>query len=342
LTMTRRVTLVSCLAAAALLKEVASIALTPHQGQRVLLVGPGFLQLNIAKQCKAAGIEPVIVAPQAKLDKFANYINDDEIMASSSIGIPDEKNTIHGVVFCSEEAVFGPDLIQTVLEWEGCYATPDNKPLRAVACAPLSTRVNQDKSMGWMPIFNSDNREKAVWDAFVTRWKEHPISSSDVGTLVRFGSLLGGSTDGIDELKKYGLDERIYKMSLENYRDLKERSFDRFRLGAQILEGDAINVKPAKQDKLEREAIKNDEELETFRITGFYPEQDRTNRHTMAQAVVQTLLRPNKGVAGTPLVGVPKEFTVLSKSVQALPTQEEWDQMFENPGPAEWPLPMLV
>jgi hypothetical protein len=301
------------------------------------------LQLNIAKQCKEVGIEPVIVAPQAKLDKFAQYVNDKEIMASSSIGIPDEEKTIHGVVFCSEEAVFGPDLIDTVLEWEGCFATDDNKPLRAVACAPISAPVNKDKSMGWMPVFNADNKERAVWEAFVQRWQKHPISSSDVGTLIHFGSLLGGSTDGIEDLQKFGLDEQVYKMSLENYRDLRERSFDRFRLGAQILEGDTINIKPPKQEKLEKESIQKSEDLEVFRISGGYPEQDRANRHTVAQAVVQALLRPNKGgTTGVEKGAVPKQFTVLSRSVQAFPSEQEWDDLFENPGPAEWPLPAFV
>lgn len=61
-------------------------------------------------------------------------------------------------------------------------------------------------------------------------------------------------------------------MTLENYRDLKERSFDRFRLGAQIIEGDAINPKPTNLEKLEKEAIKKDELIEAYRIVGGYPE----------------------------------------------------------------------
>lgn len=132
-------------------------------------------------------------------------------------------------------------------------------------------------------------------------------------------------------------------MSLENYRDLKERAFDRYRLGAQILQGDCANYIPTKQTDLERRAIKKSEELEMFRATGGYPEQDRANRHTVAQAVVQTLLRPTaraakkNGIMGGR--GVPDEFTVLSKCVQALPTDEEWDALFSNPGPAAWPLP---
>ena len=33
--------------------------------------------------------------------------------------------------------------------------------------------------------------------------------------MVRFGSLLGGSVDGADELQEVGLDECIYKVSQE-------------------------------------------------------------------------------------------------------------------------------
>ena len=124
-------------------------------------------------------------------------------------------------------------------------------------------------------------------------------------------------------------------MSLENYRDLKERSFDRYRLGAQILEGDSVNTKPPNQDKLEKEAITNGEHLEAFRAVGGYPEQDRSNRHTVAQAVVQALMRSTDESDGS----VPKEFTILSKCVSTLPTTQDFDDLFANPGPASWPDP---
>ena len=120
-------------------------------------------------------------------------------------------------------------------------------------------------------------------------------------------------------------------MSFENYRDLKERSFDRYRTGAQILVGDAVNGKPPNQERMEKEAIKKGEYLEAFRAAGGYPEIDRANRHTVAQAVVQALMRP--------VDAVPKEFTVLSQCVAKLPTNEEWGEMFANPGPAAWPDP---
>ncbi len=120
-------------------------------------------------------------------------------------------------------------------------------------------------------------------------------------------------------------------MSLENYRDLKERSFDRYRLGAQVLTGDSINIRPPNQDKMEKEAITKGEYLEAFRAAGGYPEIDRTNRHTVAQAVVQALMRAESDI--------PKDFSILSKCVSQLPTNEEWDDMFANPGPAYWPDP---
>lgn len=191
--------------------------------------------------------------------------------------------------------------------------------------------------MGWMPIFNNDSKEEKIWTDFVASWKNHPIAGN--GNIVRFGSLWGGSVDGPDILSEIGLDERIYKMSLENYRDLRERAFDRFRLGAQILIGDDVNIKPESQVNVEKKNLSG-EETEAFKIQGGYPEQDRTNRHTMAAAVVQSLLRPAKGTFSIDSSGVPAEFTVLSKSVKMLPTTEEWDYLFANPGPAEWPSPV--
>ena len=38
------------------------------------------------------------------------------------------------------------------------------------------------------------------------------LYNSGPGSLIRFGSLLGGSIDGSDELQELGLDEGIYKV----------------------------------------------------------------------------------------------------------------------------------
>ena len=305
------------------------------ENAKILLIGPGFLQLNIAKAAKKAGLRPIIIAPQKKLDTFAQYLNDDALLQDALIGLPDEKDDgVEGVVFCSEEAVFGTSLLDTVANWDG-YAN-GGEIRRAIACVPISNPVQKDKSMGWMPIFNNDNKEKKVWEEFSSAFKSHPVLGS--GSLVRFGSLWGGSVDGPAELMELGLDERIYKMSLENYRDLKERAFDRFRLGAQILLGDDVNPAPESQLKLEKDSL-NGEELEAFRILGGYPEQDRVNRHTLAAAVVQALRRNTDGAFTIGGSGVPSEFTVLSKCISSLPTSEEWDQLFANPGKASWPDP---
>lgn len=316
---------------------------TLKKGDRVLLIGPGFLQLNIAKAAKASGLIPMIVAPQKKIESFKEYVNDDELMSLADIGLPDEKRMISGVVFCSEEAVFSPSLVKTVLEWEDGYVHNDG-PAKVIACVPVSEKVNKDKSMGWMPIFNNDKNEKENWRNFLKAFNDHPVSGGNSGNIIRIGSLLGGSVDGIPELENVGLDECIYKMSLENFRDLRERAFDRYRLGAQILEGDALNIKPSNQDELEKKHLEKNEHAEVFRSTGGYPEVDRTCRHTAAQAVVQALLRPTRGqfyvqeeTEGVRCV--PKEFTVLSKCVAKFPTEDEWDELFENPGPAAWPDP---
>ena len=53
-------------------------------GDAVLLVGPGFLQLNIAKAAKAAGLRPVIVAPQKKIDNFAQFVNDADLIKDAT------------------------------------------------------------------------------------------------------------------------------------------------------------------------------------------------------------------------------------------------------------------
>lgn len=311
----------------------------------VLLLGPGFLQLNIAKAAKAAGLRPVIVAPQQKIDSFSQYLNDDDLIRDATIGIPDPGEPFYGelagVVFCAEEAILPKTLISQVLDWKDQDIYCKGGPKRVVACAPITDKVNNEKSMGWVPIFNNDKKEKQVWNEFVNSYNSHPVmKNGSQGSLIRFGSLLGGSVDGADELQALGLDECIYKMSLENYRDLKERSFDRYRLGVQILSGDAVNIKPPNQEKMEKSAIKKGEVLEAFRAVGGYPEQDRANRHSVAQAVVQSLMRSTRpvGESGSGDT-VEKEITVLSKCISQLPTADEWDDLFANPGCQSWPDP---
>jgi len=66
--------------------------------------------------------------------------------------------------------------------------------------------------MGWMPIFNNDNKEQEIWDDFYKAFSNHPIAGSTRGTVIRFGNLLGGSIDGPSSLEKLGLDECIYKV----------------------------------------------------------------------------------------------------------------------------------
>ena len=76
------------------------------------------------------------------------------------------------------------------------------------------------------------------------------------------------------------------------------------------------------------------------RRSGGYPEQDRTNRHTLASLAVHVL---KNGVAGEFEVDrgmkVEREFTVLSKCVSAVPREADWAELIGNPGPAQWPDP---
>jgi threonine dehydrogenase-like Zn-dependent dehydrogenase len=150
-----------------------------NKGDAVLLIGPGFLQLNVAKAAKAAGLNPIIVAPQAKIDSFVKYVNDDEIINNAIIGIPDPGEPFYGeiggVVYCAEDAILPDSIIGTVLDWKDRDVyTPDGIK-RAVACTPIGGKINKEKSMGWVPIFNNDKKEKQVWDKFTATFKSHPV-----------------------------------------------------------------------------------------------------------------------------------------------------------------------
>jgi len=122
-------------------------------------------------------------------------------------------------------------------------------------------------------------------------------------------------------------------MSLEQYRDMRERAFDRYKLGVQLLEGDAINPQPPNQQKMETEGIKDNEAREIFKIVGGYPEIDRVCRHVVAQTLLQVLQRDDDSI--------PDEFTVLSKGLSEFPSEKEWDYLFVNLGPAKWPDPYV-
>lgn len=116
---------------------------------------------------------------------------------------------------------------------------------------------------------------------------------------------------------------------------MRERAFDRYKLGAQVIAGNQINPRPSNQDTMEKEALKQypNEVREAFSILGDYPEIDRSNRHTVAAAIVQALQLPASAC--------PKEMTILSKARSELPTPEEWKDMFANPSAADWPDPYL-
>lgn len=130
--------------------------------------------------------------------------------------------------------------------------------------------------------------------------------------------------------------KKSFQMSLEQYRDLRERGFDRHRLGAQVLLGNKLNMKPPNQEKMEKEGLKQwpGEFQEAYGILGGYPEIDRVNRHTLASGITAALLRP----VGNP---VPKEMTILSIAEQQLPDSDQWYEMFQNPKAASWPDPFL-
>ena len=333
--------------------------------EKVLLVGPSLLQLVVTKALKARGYDVLLVCPTDKKDKFGEYIQNGldedadaaaaDVISRSLFGLPEESDPegfgwregITSVVVCAEDPIIGSGVIDTVCKWDGFgndRDTPVDGPSRAILLAPITNRVNKEKPPGWVPIFNNDKKEAQVWETLVEDWSANAFISGERGncdaSIMRFGSLFGGGVDGPEELKALGLNERTYKMSLEQYRDLRERAFDRNRLGGQVLIGDAINIKPSDQDGKEKRSLKG-EEKEAYQTRGGYPEQDRTCRHTLAQAVCEALSRPVRDVSAstTDDGSVPAECTILSTAEQSLPTGEEWAEMFANPGPATWPDP---
>lgn len=132
-------------------------------GDPVMLVGPGFLQLVVAKHLKRAGLKPIICAPQKKLDSFfENIIPDKELQADSTIGMPETGDPyfgeLKGVVFCAEDAILPSEFVSRVLDFthEGKSAFADGTPARAICCLPVGGKVQKEKSNSWIPIFNND------------------------------------------------------------------------------------------------------------------------------------------------------------------------------------------
>jgi len=332
-------------------------------GDPVLLVGPGFLQLVIAKHMARAGLKPIVVAAQSKLDSFFKTMlktgdqPDSEetpdmvdpegihrqIKEDSTIGMPEVGDPyfgeLKGVVFCAEEAVLPTGFVEKVLDFEdqGKSAYADGAPTRVVCCLPLSNKQTKEKSNSWLPVLSGwmDMKGGDMWKQFETTYKAHPSFAQKDGraSIVRFGSLFGGSTDGPPVLMDYGLDEGIYKMSLEQYRDMRERAFDRYKLAGQVLDGDSINPQPDGQEAKEKEVLKKvpSQIREMFSIVGEYPEIDRANRHTIANGIVELMQQPSAINS--------KEITILSKASSEMSTSEAWKEMFANPGPASWPDP---
>jgi len=258
---------------------------------------------------------------------------------------------IKGVVYCSEDAILPPDFITKVLDYtdqgESAFAAPSGQndgaagPTKVICCLPVSNKAVKEKSNSWIPIFSmSEKKQDDMWSKFESAFKQHASYKDDnnkSGSIIRFGSLFGGSIDGPPILTDYGLDEGVYKMSMEQYRDMRERAFDRYKLSAQVLKGDTINEKPSGQEKQEKEALKEypGNVREMFTILGDYPEVDRSNRHTVASGIVQSLLMDTTSNSGN------KEVTILSKASSDLNTPEQWIEMLTNPSKAgsEWPDP---
>lgn len=100
--------------------------------------------------------------------------------------------------------------------------------------------MSKEKKGNWIPVFNNDAKDEKMWSDYlagVRKLDYAEYKTNAEGCILRHGSLLGGGQDGPEFLDDLGFEEGGYKMSLEQYRDLRERSFDRFRLGGQVLQG---------------------------------------------------------------------------------------------------------
>jgi hypothetical protein len=205
-----------------------------RKGDPVMLIGPGFLQLVLAKHLYRRGLRPIIVAPQSKLDSFFEnllpLIPDPEgiheqLRQDSTVGMPEVGDPyfgeLRGVVFCPEDAVLPPEYVSRVLDFtdggQSAFANDDGgRPTRVVCCLPVSNKIQKERSNSWIPIFNNDAKQQDVWDKFRTALVRHPSFLIDrTASIVRFGSLFGGSYDGPDMLKDYGIDEGMYKVHTE-------------------------------------------------------------------------------------------------------------------------------
>jgi len=198
-------------------------------GDPVMLVGPGFLQLVVAKHLKRAGLKPIIVAPQKKLDSFfANILLDKELQKDSTIGMPETGDPyfgeLKGVVFCAEDAILPSEFVTRVLDFshDGKSAFADGAPARTICCLPVGNKVQKEKGNSWIPIFNNDRTIEMTWKNFEDKYTNHAVYKSEggVGSIMRFGSLFGGSSDGPTFLKEedLALDERMYKVRQRVYR----------------------------------------------------------------------------------------------------------------------------
>ena len=81
----------------------------------ILLIGPGFLQLDLAKHLARSGLKPIVVAPQKTLDNyFKSFLKSDDedleglhqqIQLDSTIGLPEINDPyfgqLKGVIFCA-------------------------------------------------------------------------------------------------------------------------------------------------------------------------------------------------------------------------------------------------
>jgi hypothetical protein len=199
-------------------------------GDPVMLVGPGLLQLVLARHLARAGLRPIVVAQQSKLNSFfENLLKTDpqadvdginaQIAADSTIGMPELGDPyfgeLKGVVFCAEEAVLPVDFVSRVLDFtdNGQSAYGGGEPSRVICALPVSDKVQKEKSNSWIPIFNNDKTMDENWKKFADAYRNHPCYDTDgTGSIVRFGSLFGGSIDGPPELQDLGLDEGMYKV----------------------------------------------------------------------------------------------------------------------------------
>lgn len=278
------------------------------------MVGGSWTQLLIAKYLKRAGFNPVLVSSRKEF--IGRYLLDDELLEGALPGLP--MTGAEAVIFSAEEPLFTETVVDEVFD-KGIWSGEGGVPLRAFLIAPASATIALPT--GPFAFLQGEQAKKLpAWQSTVRAFRANRKAAAAGAQVVRFGELFGGGNDSLAvDCSDIGLHPDIYKMTLEQFRELQDRSFDRLRLGANLLRGDAIRV-PSPEELAQEQALSDEEKQERKDKEG-YPEIDRTCRHTLVDGLLAMLRRPAANLA---------ECTVLSARGDRLPDDAAWSQLISD------------